>query len=1058
MLLLQLAAPFLFPSALPVDPPETARLTHGALSVELNEYGVLVGVPDPGLRGIDGPAMPLEVDFAEWFGVTFDTSSEHFDGCGPGVRDDWAGRPTVDPVSFEVEGARAVAISRRGPLEIRHAFWFDPAGPYLIASARLTNLGDEPLRNVLYTREVSIGDPRTGFTFPSDLVGMGSAPDDVMRRVWMLNDLEPGGSAGVGCSWALGATTPPSPSFQGVDVPLALYTSANFPAGLVFGATNGVSWGDYDADGWPDVFALSAATLWQNQGGADFVLAADLDSVLPFTNRRYGSSFGDYDADGLPDIGTEPRDGWGGDECFHLLHNLGGGPNFVDVATNPAIVDQLLCNANSETICWGDVDGDADMDMFFPVYPAWAFGGPGNSFLRNLGPTGPGGAFRFQEFTAAGGFDNPPPDSARPEGAQFVDLDADGDMELYSNGTLYQNVSTPGTPDMDWMTEAGSGIRFHDELEEGAGFGDHDLDGDFDLFIVYSDPARGVFIWENYGDGYFFAVESGVIQSPNIGLDLGLSAEDWDNDGDIDFTTRSIFRRNMFVEQGGVRRYTVATHNIPPAHITSATPAWADHDRDGDLDCALGNWLNVGRMYENTTYDAATPDDQRRYVRVRPLTDSVAVPAGLESEYATSVEIVVHGDASGWRRKKFTSSSAGYLNQNEYTLSFALPDDPFPDDDDEDLRFDVIADFPSLPSQGFWRVDRHVNPILGGLNLARLAQREIVVFRGGLVSIDGVDHPPCGSESPLLVTAADGLVTPTPTAPAPIPVDAPGPDHFVGLAFDTLGASRPVRVREIVLDGELSPATACGSGSANLFLWDVTGPGAPLLVASLDEATSKRNRRSYVTTDVVLEVEREYRLVAHVAKLRATSFAGPRVHPDLTVRGGLSFSDADPCSGAATGAAALDASAIYLTLRYGAIDGIATYCVGAPNTVGPGARISAQGSLGISANDFMLTAAGAVPMQAGLFFYGPNQVQIPFGDGFRCVAGGALGTFRLNPPANVDAAGALARPLDFTQPPADAGPGEITAGSTWNFQFWYRDPTSPGSFNLSNGLQASFCP
>jgi hypothetical protein len=39
------------------------------------------------------------------------------------------------------------------------------------------------------------------------------------------------------------------------------------------------------------------------------------------------------------------------------------------------------------------------------------------------------------------------------------------------------------------------------------------------------------------------------------------------------------------------------------------------------------------------------------------------------------------------------------------------------------------------------------------------------------------------------------------------------------------------------------------------------------------------------------------------------------------------------------------------------------------------------------------------------------------------------------------------------------GRRQITAGSTWNFQFWFRDPVAGGaSFNLSDGLGVTFCP
>jgi hypothetical protein len=47
------------------------------------------------------------------------------------------------------------------------------------------------------------------------------------------------------------------------------------------------------------------------------------------------------------------------------------------------------------------------------------------------------------------------------------------------------------------------------------------------------------------------------------------------------------------------------------------------------------------------------------------------------------------------------------------------------------------------------------------------------------------------------------------------------------------------------------------------------------------------------------------------------------------------------------------------------------------------------------------------------------------------------------------------RTLDFTSSPAS----DITAGSTWSFQFFYRDVAAGGAgFNLSNGLSATFCP
>jgi hypothetical protein len=64
---------------------------------------------------------------------------------------------------------------------------------------------------------------------------------------------------------------------------------------------------------------------------------------------------------------------------------------------------------------------------------------------------------------------------------------------------------------------------------------------------------------------------------------------------------------------------------------------------------------------------------------------------------------------------------------------------------------------------------------------------------------------------------------------------------------------------------------------------------------------------------------------------------------------------------------------------------------------------------------------------------------------------------RLGPIVITDAAGGVVRPVDFTAAPANSGPAQIQAGSTWYFQFWHRDPTA-GSTNTTDGLRATFRP
>ncbi|MDP6763971.1 MAG: PQQ-dependent sugar dehydrogenase, partial [Planctomycetota bacterium] len=132
------------------------------------------------------------------------------------------------------------------------------------------------------------------------------------------------------------------------------------------------------------------------------------------------------------------------------------------------------------------------------------------------------------------------------------------------------------------------------------------------------------------------------------------------------------------------------------------------------------------------------------------------------------------------------------------------------------------------------------------------------------------------------------------------------------------------------------------------------------------------------------------------------------------------------------------------------------FCDTAPNSAGPGASMASNQETSISANLFEIRAWGAVPGESGLFFYGPNEIQLPFGEGFRCV-GGPI--FRLDPPAPVGSGGQIVRPVDMTAPPAGLGPGLIEPGDTWKFQLWYRDPGGgPAGFNLSDGLSVDFCP
>ena len=132
-------------------------------------------------------------------------------------------------------------------------------------------------------------------------------------------------------------------------------------------------------------------------------------------------------------------------------------------------------------------------------------------------------------------------------------------------------------------------------------------------------------------------------------------------------------------------------------------------------------------------------------------------------------------------------------------------------------------------------------------------------------------------------------------------------------------------------------------------------------------------------------------------------------------------------------------------------DGTASqYCATTPNSADAvGGIIGYTGSINVGANDLVLQATG-IPNSVGIFFFGNNQTNVPFGNGIRCVSGQI---FRLSP-AMATSGNMATRAVDFT---SSGNETNIGPGETWNFQFWFRDTPGGGAgFNLSDGLEILF--
>jgi len=130
------------------------------------------------------------------------------------------------------------------------------------------------------------------------------------------------------------------------------------------------------------------------------------------------------------------------------------------------------------------------------------------------------------------------------------------------------------------------------------------------------------------------------------------------------------------------------------------------------------------------------------------------------------------------------------------------------------------------------------------------------------------------------------------------------------------------------------------------------------------------------------------------------------------------------------------------------------YCTSTINSTGLAATMGCAGSLSVCQNNTCLAADGVPAGNLGLFFYGAQAARIPMADGYLCVSPYHPGLFRILPwvSAGSNLRAELQLDLD-TLPQA----GAITPGSTWCFQYWFRDPAAGGTgSNLSDGLRITF--
>ncbi|MCC7012714.1 MAG: VCBS repeat-containing protein [Planctomycetes bacterium] len=158
-------------------------------------------------------------------------------------------------------------------------------------------------------------------------------------------------------------------------------------------------------------------------------------------------------------------------------------------------------------------------------------------------------------------------------------------------------------------------------------------------------------------------------------------------------------------------------------------------------------------------------------------------------------------------------------------------------------------------------------------------------------------------------------------------------------------------------------------------------------------------------------------------------------------------------------------SSITKSFVAGCAAGATTYCTAGTTSSGCNASMAASGTpSATAASGFSVTTSNVEGQKNALFFYGTHgraaSVWAPGSSSFLCVKAPVQRMTSMNTGGTASACnGSLVidwNSFMFTHPGALGQP--LSAGQVINMQAWFRDPGAPATTNLSNGLEFIVCP
>jgi hypothetical protein len=503
--------------------------------------------------------------------------------------------------------------------------------------------------------------------------------------------------------------------------------------------------------------------------------------MIPTMNG--GCAFGDYDADGLPDLYvTNSVPSWGKpntEACGRLYRNLGR-LRFEDATARTGIracglgmgsfwadldgdghLDLYLTNVGPNAVWWNrgdgtfeqgkdtgledplfsvgaaflDYDGDGDVDVVSSNYldttPEWEraqpqlelrvpedYVGQPSHLYRNDGNR------RFTDVTKEAGLEIPPIET-KTLGVAVLDYDGDGWLDLYFvndrvSNRLFRNRGNGAFEET--TAETGAGILGdHPRAGMGVAVGDADGDQRPDLFVTNFGGEPNSFYRNVEGALFEDAGESAGAGRPGVSfVRWGTHFADFDNDGWGDLyavgghLAPRIVRmlghyrsgRAAYIEEGdpayaqgivlmrnlGGGRFEAwdGGGDLGRARVSGRGSAVADIDNDGDLDLFVVDLAGPSRLFENVS------GSRRSWIRVEPV-------AGERGPTALGTRVAVTADGRTQIKTFLVSPSyaSGSLTDMHFGLDLA-----------QHAQVEVFwpdgakRTFPDVKARGVYRADR----------------------------------------------------------------------------------------------------------------------------------------------------------------------------------------------------------------------------------------------------------------------------------------------------------------------------------------------------------------